>query len=139
MFSLFAVWHWLLCSWHLSPFPVSLATLFPVFLSFYTSPILHGHWTLHGPLCVCVHVCACIYVYREIYLWGPEGVQRSSGLAARTLRTRTCHLPFCIGEMRGCGWVPLLSSLLVALLDIRTDMGSDSHLSYLPFSTVMST
>lgn len=66
-------------------------------------------------------------------------MQRSSGLAARTLRTRTCHLPFCIGEMRGCGWVPLLSSLQVAFLDVRIGMDSDSHLSYLPFSTVMST
>lgn len=88
MFSLFAVWHWLLCSWHLSPFPVSLATLFPVFLSFYTSPILHGHWTLHGPLCVCVHVCACIYVYREIYLWG-QGRECS---AAQGLQPGHCVL-----------------------------------------------
>lgn len=45
--------------------PVSLATLFPVFLSFSTLPILHGHCT---GLPVCVHVCACIYVYREIYM-----------------------------------------------------------------------
>lgn len=36
-------------------------------------------------------------------------------------------------------WVPLPSSLQVAFLDVRIDMGSDSHLSYLPFSTVMST
>lgn len=50
-----------------------------------------------------------------------EGVERSSGLAARTLHTRTCHLPFCVGEVRGCGWVPLLSSLQVAFLDVRRD------------------
>lgn len=73
MFSLFAVWHWLLCSWHLSPFPMSLATLLPVFLSFYT---LLFTWTLHG-LCVCVHVCACTYVYREIYMWG-QGREQSA-------------------------------------------------------------
>lgn len=75
-FSMFAVWHWLLCSWPLSPFPVSLAILLPVFLSFY--PLSCSTWKLHGPLCVCVHVCACIYMYREIYmsgLGGGSGVQ----------------------------------------------------------------
>lgn len=86
VFSLFAVWHWLLCPWHLSPFPVSLATLLPVFLSSYT--LSYSTWKLHGPLCVCVHVCACIYVYREIYICGDGGgvgwgVECSSGLAAR--------------------------------------------------------
>lgn len=56
--SLFAVWHWLLCSWHLSPFPVSLATLFPVFLSFYT--LSYSTWTLHGP--PCVRACVRLYI-----------------------------------------------------------------------------
>lgn len=81
--SLFAVWHWLLCSWHLSPFPVSLATLFPVVLSFYTLSNLHGHCT---GLPVCVHVCACIYVYREIYMSG-QGREQS---AAQGLQPGHC-------------------------------------------------
>lgn len=97
MFSLFAVWHWLLCPWHLSPFPVSLATLLPVFLSFYT---LLFYMKLHGPLCVCVHVCACIYVYREIYMWGQGG--GGSGVQLRAcsqdghcpVAPVTC--PFCV-------------------------------------------
>lgn len=89
------VWQWLLSSWHLSPFSVPTSPSTPC-LSFlrHPLPVLHGNCT---GLCVCVHVCACIYMYREIYLWGAggsgEGVELSSGLAARTLPTGACHLP----------------------------------------------
>lgn len=57
MFSLFALWHWLLCSWHLSPFPVSLATLLPVFLSFYT---LLFYMDIARALCV--RACVRLYI-----------------------------------------------------------------------------
>lgn len=61
MFPLFAVWHWLLCSWHLSPFPESLATLFPVFLSFYT--LSYSTWTLDiARASLCVRACVRLYI-----------------------------------------------------------------------------
>lgn len=63
------VWLWLLCSWHLSPFPLLTGpspTIYIFFLSSPPSPC--STWKLHGPLFVCVHVCACIYMYREIYM-----------------------------------------------------------------------
>lgn len=61
MFSLFAVWHWLLCSWHLSPFPMSLAILFPAFLSFYT--LSNSTWTLDiARASLCVRACVRLYI-----------------------------------------------------------------------------
>lgn len=120
VFSMFAVWHWLLCSWPLSPFPVSLATLLPVFLSFY--PLSCSTWKLHGLLCVCVHVCACIYMYREIYMSGLRGREWSTaqGLQPGHCPVEPVICPFCVGEIKGrCGWVPLLSSLQVVFLDVR--------------------
>lgn len=100
--SLFAVWHWLLCSWHLRPFHVSLSTLLPV--SFLLHPLLFYMETAQASLCVCVHVCACIYVYREIYMWG-SGREWS---AAQGLQPGDCALEpvICLlyGATRGM-WV----------------------------------
>lgn len=103
-----AVWHWLLCSWHLSPFRVSLATLLPVLLSFCT--LSSSTWKLHGPLCV--RACVPVYTCIERYICGGrgEGMVCSSGLAARTLRTGACHLPSVLGD-KGVWVGALLSSL----------------------------
>lgn len=90
-------------------FPVPLATL--PHLPFLLLTLSCSTWKLHGPLCVCVHVCACIYMYREIYMWGSgEGVESSSGLAARTLPSGARHLPSVLVRSGEWGWVPLLSS-----------------------------
>lgn len=102
--SVFFVWHWLLCSWHLSPFPVPTSPSPPPCLPFLRHPLpaLHGNCT---GLCVCVHVCACIYMYREIYMWGwgkqgGEGVQlRVCSQDAAPLEPVTC--PSGVGEVEG--------------------------------------
>lgn len=86
-FPLFAVWHWLLCSWHLSPFPESLATLFPVFLSFYTLLFYMdiGHCT---GLSVCACMCAPVYMCIERYICGVRG---GSGAQLRACSQDTAH------------------------------------------------
>lgn len=60
VFSMFAVWHWLLCSWSLSPFPVSLATLLPVFL-FLLPPLLFYMEIARASLCV--RACVRLYIH----------------------------------------------------------------------------
>lgn len=82
------------------------------------SPILHGHCT--GSVCACM--CAPVHTCIERYICG---VREGSRAQLRACSQDTAHwnlsLPFCVAEIRGCGWVPLLSSLQVALLDVRID------------------
>lgn len=72
----------------LSPWPLSSLSSFPST----PSPVLHGNCT---GLSVCACMCAPVYICIERYIcrgWG-EGVECSSGLAARTLPSGACHLP----------------------------------------------
>lgn len=71
-------------------------------LPFLLHPLLFYMDIARASLCACM--CAPVYTCIERYICRVRGgTERSSGLTARTLRTRTCHLPFCVGEIRGCG------------------------------------
>nr|KAF6374194.1 hypothetical protein mPipKuh1_009430 [Pipistrellus kuhlii] len=59
-FSVCFVWLWLLCSWHLSPFPLPAGPSPTIFFLHNPLPVLRGNCT--GPL----HVRACVRVYIHV-------------------------------------------------------------------------
>lgn len=116
------IWHWLLCSWHLSPFtvptgPSSSPCLPPLR---HPLPLLHGNCT---GLSVCACMCAPVYTCIERYICGGRGEGWS---AAQGLQPGHCPLeptmcPSMLVRSREEGWrvqsgwtAPVLDWFLIA-------------------------
>lgn len=84
------VWQWLLCSWHLSPFPVPTSPPIPClpFLH-YPLPVLHGTCT---GLSVCACMCAPVYtcIERDIFIRA-RGKRGVGGVKLRACSQDTAH------------------------------------------------